>query len=395
MASKGQMALLSNPDDDIDNEDTESSSSSSSDDDTSTSTTSADSEMRITAPPAGTADLPLSAESGLSSTLRDIDPKAASSGSMPAKKRIRLHLAGNDTEKKAVSSSLIADEVVVGEETRTARASQAKQPSIIDVKPVPSSSLVMKSMKLSSQTAAVQRVRPEGDVSGDNKCKSSATNGDFNGENPTELQQSQLDSSSSRKAQSTSASVQVPIKTKSSTLADSLGLSSPRGKPNSAGKTRVRSQTQSMKPIRFPSMSSPGLLTYVPLTGAFRETVDSSTGMATPAAVFSLAMKMAGYTLENRSKKPHRGSSVQRVVDDMFDSNVKFALHFPKLIPHDLVDDQIASSLLRAFPMSSSSQPRKRKLPGFAEMAPKSLTLSYPEEYLKRRRLYIDKVNAR
>jgi hypothetical protein len=159
-------------------------------------------------------------------------------------------------------------------------------------------------------------------------------------------------------------------------------------------KTRTRPSTPSMKPIRFPPMSSPGLLTSIPPTGAFRETVDPATGLATPAAVFAHAMSLAGYTLENRTKKPHRGSSVQRVVYDMFDSNVKFTLHFPTLVPEGLVDDEVSGKLMRAF-RSSPLHSKKRRLPGFAEMAPKSLTIPYPEEYILRRMEYNEKVTVR
>jgi hypothetical protein len=90
-----------------------------------------------------------------------------------------------------------------------------------------------------------------------------------------------------------------------------------------------------LRPVRLPPMSSPGLL-IPPVSGVFRGAADTN-GNTTPASVFDHAMGLAGYTTEGRIKRPHRGSSVQRVVSDMFDSNVKFALHFPKLIPKDLL----------------------------------------------------------
>ena len=166
------------------------------------------------------------------------------------------------------------------------------------------------------------------------------------------------------------------------------------GTTTNTTKTRARPSVPSMKAIRFPPMSSPGLLLSLPPAGTFRETVDPSTGLASPAAVFDHAMSLAGYTFENRTKKPHRGSSVQRVVDDMFDSNVKFTLHFPNLMPEGLSDDAVSGKLMRAF-RSAPSHSKKRRLPGFSEMAPKSLTIPYPEEYIRRRLEYVEKVKAR
>jgi len=159
-------------------------------------------------------------------------------------------------------------------------------------------------------------------------------------------------------------------------------------------KTRTRLPAPSVKSIRFPPMSSPGLLTNIPSAGTFRETVDPATGLATPAAIFTHAMSLAGYTIENRSQRPHRGSSVQRVVDDMFDSNVKFALHFPRLIPDTVMDDEASGKLMRAFD-SPPLHSKKRRVPGFVDMAPKSLTIPYPEEYIQRRVEYMKRVVER
>jgi len=140
-------------------------------------------------------------------------------------------------------------------------------------------------------------------------------------------------------------------------------------------------------------------------------------------------MAAAGYTTENRSKKPHRGSSVKRAIDDMFEPNVKFCLGYPPLVPEDLIPPfssdasanggpRLSDRLLKAFRPTRAHPPgsglsngmgadtgtnsnktaekrRKRKLPGFMEMAPLSLTIPYPEEYIQKRLEYIDKVNAR
>ena len=89
---------------------------------------------------------------------------------------------------------------------------------------------------------------------------------------------------------------------------------------NNAPPIRKRS---SMRSIRITPMSSPGLL--LP-PGSIVRGANSA---------FTQTMATAGYTTEARTKNPHRGSSVQRIVDDMFDSNVKFCLHFPKLVPDE------------------------------------------------------------
>jgi len=53
-----------------------------------------------------------------------------------------------------------------------------------------------------------------------------------------------------------------------------------------------------------------------------------------PRTVFSHAMIAGGYTLEKRKMEPHRGSSTERTVHDMFDSDAGgMYLHFPELIP--------------------------------------------------------------
>ena len=82
-------------------------------------------------------------------------------------------------------------------------------------------------------------------------------------------------------------------------------------------------------------MSSPGLLLQP------RSHIKEGT---TPNGIFTQTMATAGYTAEARTKNPHRGSSVQRTVDDLFDSNVKFCLRFPQLVPDGLVASVSKSS---------------------------------------------------
>ena len=192
--------------------------------------------------------------------------------------------------------------------------------------------------------------------------------------------------------------------------------------------TPKRRPANPVKAIRLPSMNSPGLL--IPATsGIYRGSADSN-GFTTPASVFDHAMSLAGYTTEGRTKHPHRGSSVKRVVGDMFDSNVKFTLHFPKLVPDNLLKppttkpkeeagaqslengtstDSLSQRLIRALDNttvesrgqsslnpSPGEHPRKRrKLMRFSDMAPLSLTLSYPEKYIQKRLQFVRKVKER
>ena len=187
--------------------------------------------------------------------------------------------------------------------------------------------------------------------------------------------------------------------------------------PKEAAKRRPMAQ---IRPIRLPSMSSPGML-IPPSSGVFKGTADVN-GFATPASVFDHTMSLAGYTIEGRTKHPHRGSSIKRVVGDMFDSNVKFSLHFPKLVPDELLDverkddgnnenghssQRLFQTLIRSFGdnsmCSSNEEPpetgvpsrKSRKLLEFKDMIPLSLTLPYPEHYIQKRLDYVKKVEER
>jgi hypothetical protein len=183
-----------------------------------------------------------------------------------------------------------------------------------------------------------------------------------------------------------------------------------------------------VRPIRLPSMSSPGLL-MPPASGIYRGSTDAN-GFTTPASVFDHAMSLAGYTTEGRAIKPHRGSSVQRVVGDMFDSNIRFSLHFPKLVPdlslkkgasengkHEENErsenedhgETLIQRLIKALDSTAHkpakapseagacSEPskKKRKLLGFSDMVPLSLTLPYPEQYIQKRLEYVKLVDER
>ena len=61
-----------------------------------------------------------------------------------------------------------------------------------------------------------------------------------------------------------------------------------------------------------------------------------------PATVFRRAMEVGGYTSRQRTEHPHRGSSTERCVGDMFDSDVGgLYLHFPELIPRRVWDRRL------------------------------------------------------
>jgi hypothetical protein len=209
-----------------------------------------------------------------------------------------------------------------------------------------------------------------------------------------------------------------------------------------------RHNAAALRSVRLPPMSSPGLL--VP-PGIYRGPVDSN-GLVSPNAIFIDAMTTAGYTFDSRTKDPHRGSSIQRVVDDMYDSNVKLCLNFPELLPgkylkeensiaksvaddapatkespsenhkhnaasastkresatHPNTNRSIAERLIAAFETNrkgedDSQQARGQRRPGhkrsrvqsFAEMIPVSLTLPYSEEFILKRLEYVKLVIER
>lgn len=141
------------------------------------------------------------------------------------------------------------------------------------------------------------------------------------------------------------------------------------------------------KQVKIPPLASPGLL--VP-------------GKPSPRDIFDTAMAGAGYSTKQRAENPHRGSSVQRTVDDMFDTDVKLALHPIELVPKDLLNGTIEREgkttklldlLEKSFGDLKPSEP-SRTLP-WRDMVPVSLTLSYPEDFLTARRSYVEKVRER
>lgn len=184
--------------------------------------------------------------------------------------------------------------------------------------------------------------------------------------------------------------------------------------------------------VKLPPFSSPGLLlpanNSVTTIRGKPATDDTNTnnGLTTMASVFDLYMNMVGYTDETRTKRPHIGSSVKREVGDMFDSNVQFSLHFPQLVPEDLLPTPtesemqeehhgLAESLISAFDTTKSARAaintldkdadtangskqtttKRQKLIQYSDMAPLSLTLPYPEWYIEQQLEYAQKINKR
>lgn len=216
-------------------------------------------------------------------------------------------------------------------------------------------------------------------------------------------------------------------------------LAKPAPVESSAPPTKRASASSSLKSIRITPMSSPGLL--LNLRGE----------AGTAHSVFTQTMATAGYTTEARSKNPHRGSSVQKTVDDLFDSDVKFCARFPKLVPDDLVFQSSSvrdppASIIKAEAESTSTQDptamasqkedratalmnrlrnalqpktndetpdsimssengsdnaptdstkRSNRIPQYSDMIPISLSLTYPEKYIQKRLEYVKKVNER
>jgi hypothetical protein len=218
-----------------------------------------------------------------------------------------------------------------------------------------------------------------------------------------------------------------------------------------------RKSFHSSRQIRLPPIPSPGLLIPAPTsTQSGQKNVSSiklnGSGFCTPSELFDSFMELAGYTLEKRSNRPHRGSSVQKTVGDMFDSNVTLSLHFPELVPrcflgnnqakhspdmdmnidiykqtpdalapenkskneaktecsgvtaHDLIRcmEKVTQNVVLKSKngMNNSDTPlrtrNKRKRPSsFADMVPLSLTLPYPEDYIQNQVEYVWAVKSR
>jgi hypothetical protein len=196
------------------------------------------------------------------------------------------------------------------------------------------------------------------------------------------------------------------------------------------------------KQVRMPPLTSPGLRMlrppiHIPPPPIASNNTTASSTYYTPQQVFSVVMAGAGYTFEQRTNHPHRGSSVLRTVDDMFDTNVHLALHPIELIPKKIwnhipgSNEAESSSMMNnstnlrdaerlphlliaaldkykksrtvkseAENYASNTATRKRKRPSFEplqlrDMVPVSLTIPYPEWYLQKRAEYVKLVKQR
>ena len=203
------------------------------------------------------------------------------------------------------------------------------------------------------------------------------------------------------------------------------------------------------KQVRMPPLTSPGLRMLRPPihlpppppppprpnTNSTRNT--NSLTFYTPQQIFDVVTNGVGYTYEERTNHPHRGSSVQRTIDDMFDTNVHLSLRPIELVPKDLwnhVSANNKSSSLTTGNDSSKNEveslphlliaalekskdrnrskkaeidnhesyvaTRKRLRPNFQpmqlrDMVPVSLTIPYPEWYLQKRVEYVKLVKER
>lgn len=187
-----------------------------------------------------------------------------------------------------------------------------------------------------------------------------------------------------------------------------------------ATKTTKRRSMLPSRPMRLPPIASPGLL-MLPISGLKSIETATKTGYATPSAVFDHHMSLAGYSEYKRTSNPHRGSSVQRMVGDMFDSDIVLARRFPDLMPRryleateskddnydlDLPESErtnpsllprvLIASLSKSLTLSNTPSDCKRKRPmSFKDMIPVSLSVSYPKAYVKQRQQYIKDVATR
>lgn len=198
-------------------------------------------------------------------------------------------------------------------------------------------------------------------------------------------------------------------------------------------KKRPSSHPHHPRPTRLPPMTSPGLLLSQQAASQYRSAIDPKTGWAYPRSIFEQSMASAGYTTEARTKRPHRGSSIEKEIGDMFDSNVKLSLHFPELVPKELwnmettkVRDKkkgecenklsLPELLLESLqekrndenqgdmdqeeepenspPFSNGNRKRPRPLQ-LSDMVPVSLTIPYPETFIEQRLKYVKLVHER
>lgn len=205
------------------------------------------------------------------------------------------------------------------------------------------------------------------------------------------------------------------------------------------GSASKRRSFMPCKQTRLPPLTSPGLLLIRSPAAGYKQpqqqpqqqltmpsSLSASTGtVTTPQHVFDSVMTAAGYTYEQRSTHPHRGSSVQRTIDDMFDTNVKLSFNMPELVPKEFWNCKMKSDgtneeeqqltmpqmILRALEQTKAnrrdeadpiqaakeSTRKRRRFPThrMQDMLPVSLSIPYPEDYIQKRLDYLEKVKQR
>ena len=126
-----------------------------------------------------------------------------------------------------------------------------------------------------------------------------------------------------------------------------------------SGTLRSAAAAHRNRQIHIPPIGSPGLLmlpnpalvaNFPSDDGSKRKiTIDDvahllHNGCLLPRTVFEQSMIAGGYTRNKRKNTPHRGSSTERTVDDMFDSDVNLYLHFPELISLDVWERRLKNT---------------------------------------------------
>jgi len=237
---------------------------------------------------------------------------------------------------------------------------------------------------------------------------------------PMSSSKSPVGSSSIKQGENVGAAMgKLKSQPRGSTAATSVGLfTKPGPKPDNGtppiGPIAGITNLDQVCSVKIPAIVSPGLL---------------GKGREKPSTLFDRAMKAAGYSQERRQKHPHRGSSVRRQVDDMFDTPVDATSLIPEhlenatikvkaceekelpLLPfvvselNKLVGSFPGNKRLGDKPASSGigedneSQENKKKKQcmrmTFDDMIPKSLSFNYPSDFLGQKKKFAEDVKLR
>jgi hypothetical protein len=239
-------------------------------------------------------------------------------------------------------------------------------------------------------------------------------------------------------------SLKLPLSQKAAPVVDDDEADEDDNHTGSAGRHAYskRRSLHPAKPVKLPPLVSPGLLLeWQPPQGPAAppgHNHHAGDDRTTPATLFASSLRAAGYTLATRKAQPHRGSSVRRVVGDMFDSNVTLTMHFPSLVPADMdftkrsegtagnkrdADGDVVMDVEDQPPSNSSGddgnikkneeekqvtaadlvaelrhslRPNGPQPPQtFTDLCPVSLTVPLPDTYLEERLNYVKLVEAR